>query len=70
MAVSEEHSYERKQGSIAYRLLQGIVPVLRTCWRHARRAWFRRTANRDRNDQELNSALAQKATSTRPDDDL
>lgn len=28
MAVSEEHSYERKQGCIAYRLLQGIVAAL------------------------------------------
>lgn len=28
MAVSKEHSYERKQGEIAYRLLQRVVPAL------------------------------------------
>ncbi len=28
MAVSEEHSYERKQGCTASRLLQGIIPAL------------------------------------------
>jgi hypothetical protein len=27
-AASEEHSYERKQSSMAYTLLQGIVPAL------------------------------------------
>ena len=28
MAVSQEHVYERKQGDVAYRLLQGMIPAL------------------------------------------
>ena len=64
MAVSEEHSYERKQGCIAYRLLQGIVTALEEIAGVARaELGFEGPQTEAEIIKKLEAALAQKASS-------
>ena len=63
MAVPEDHSYERKQGCIAYRLLQNIVPALEQLAATTRaELGFEEPQTEAEIIENLKAALAQKAT--------
>ncbi len=63
MAVSEEHTYERKQGCLAYKLLQGIVPALEEIARVTRgELGFEEPQTEAEVIEKLKAALAQKAS--------
>ena len=63
MAVSEEHNYERKQGCIACRLLQGIVPALEEIAGVTRsELGFEEPQTEAEIIEKLKSALAQKSS--------
>ena len=65
MAVSEDHSYERKQGCMSYRLLEGMVQALEVLAGVTRtELGFEEPQTEIEIIEELKTALAQKAPAT------